>query len=84
MSSDIAFSTAGIVGTNVGNPMEEPTPVAKVPGVVFESGMKLTEFLRANPTIRKKEDVLEYYSEDVIQRAVRIGAVAYMHGRLVL
>lgn len=84
MDNDIAFSTAGIVGTNVGGSVEEPVPVAQVTGVVYESGMKLTDFLRANPTVRKKEDVLDYYSEDVIQRAVRIGAVAYMHGRIVL
>lgn len=84
MRNDATFSTTGIIGANIGKPVEDKEPVPQEAGVVFETGMKLTEFLRANPTIRNKEDVLKYFSEDVIQRAVRIGAVAYMHGRLVL
>lgn len=82
ISMETAFSTAGIVGANVGV-LEEETPTASA-GVVFEKGMKLTDFLRANPGIRTKDEVLQYYDEDVIQRAIRIGAVAYMRGRLVL
>lgn len=77
-----AFSTACIAGVNIGTAEEDELP--KNNNVVFEKGMKLTDFLRANPNIRAKDEVLQYYSEDVIQRAIRIGAVAYMRGRLVL
>lgn len=77
-----AFSTSSIAGAKIGTAEEDELP--KNNDVVFDKGMKLTDFLRANPNIRAKDEVLQYYSEDVVQRAIRIGAVAYMRGRLVL
>lgn len=52
--------------------------------VVFHENMKLVEFLRANPQIRTKKELLQYYDEEVIMRAIHVGAIMYMQGKIVL
>lgn len=52
--------------------------------VVYEKGMSVTDFLRKNPEIRDKEGLLEYFSEDTILKAIRVGAIMYMHGKIIL
>lgn len=52
--------------------------------VYWEKGMSITDFLRKNTKIRTKEQLLQYYDSDKIEKAIRVGAIVCMHGRLLI
>jgi hypothetical protein len=55
-----------------------------VEDVFWEKGISITEFLRKNTKIRTKEQLLQYYDSDIIEKAIRVGAIVCMHGRLLI
>lgn len=53
-------------------------------GVLYEKGMTLLEFLKANPSVRKAQDVAKYFSTAEIAYAVKHGQIFHKKGKLII
>lgn len=52
--------------------------------VMFDKKMSLVEFLKNNPAIRDVSLVKMYFSEEVLQHAIEIGAINIKRGKVVV
>lgn len=52
--------------------------------VVFDKGMGLVEFLRANPKIRLEKEILSYFKGEEIVSAIRAGKILRKKGKIIL
>lgn len=52
--------------------------------VMFDKKMSLVEFLTSNPAIRDVATVKLYFSDEVLNRAIEVGAINIKRGKIVV